>query len=107
MIFGNGWNPTCTVHTLKTATKLNIQIISNDKTSGAHLQVGWDEFLTMYQRCISDSTGNEPRNLFNLIQFLMYDKDTIVVLMSANPLCVRCCVMLVRHCACMLGPAVG
>mmetsp|Transcript_56496 Transcript_56496/g.148556 ORF Transcript_56496/g.148556 Transcript_56496/m.148556 type:complete len:204 (-) Transcript_56496:81-692(-) len=37
--------------------------------------VGWDEFLTMYQRCISDSTGNEPRNLFNLVQFLMYDKD--------------------------------
>mmetsp|Transcript_71707 Transcript_71707/g.134106 ORF Transcript_71707/g.134106 Transcript_71707/m.134106 type:complete len:246 (-) Transcript_71707:70-807(-) len=37
--------------------------------------VGWDEFLTMYQRCISDQTGNEPRNLFNLVQFLMYDKD--------------------------------
>jgi len=36
--------------------------------------VGWDEFLTMYQRCISDQTGNEPRNLFNLVQFLMYDK---------------------------------
>jgi len=37
--------------------------------------VGWEEFLTMYQRCISDSTGLEPRNLFNLVQFLMYDKD--------------------------------
>eukprot|EP00435_Cladocopium_sp_Y103_P023546 s1002_g5.t1 len=37
--------------------------------------VGWDEFLTMYQRCISDGTGFEPRNLFNLVQFLMYDKD--------------------------------
>ncbi|CAJ1328554.1 unnamed protein product [Effrenium voratum] len=37
--------------------------------------VGWDEFLTMYQRCISDQTGFEPRNLFNLVQFLMYDKD--------------------------------
>lgn len=37
--------------------------------------VGWDEFLTMYQRCISDQTGNEPRNLFHLVQFLMYDKD--------------------------------
>eukprot|EP00931_Biecheleriopsis_adriatica_P096348 TRINITY_DN69_c0_g1_i2.p1 TRINITY_DN69_c0_g1~~TRINITY_DN69_c0_g1_i2.p1 ORF type:complete len:241 (-),score=73.47 TRINITY_DN69_c0_g1_i2:45-689(-) len=36
--------------------------------------VGWDEFLTMYQRCISDQTGLEPRNLFNLAQFLMYDK---------------------------------
>eukprot|EP00927_Polykrikos_kofoidii_P052098 TRINITY_DN45871_c0_g1_i1.p1 TRINITY_DN45871_c0_g1~~TRINITY_DN45871_c0_g1_i1.p1 ORF type:complete len:215 (-),score=47.35 TRINITY_DN45871_c0_g1_i1:146-790(-) len=37
--------------------------------------VGLDEFLTMYQRCISDDTGNEPRNLFNLVQFLMYDKE--------------------------------
>merc|ERR1712054_142110 len=24
---------------------------------------------------ISDGTGNEPRNLFNLVQFLMYDKN--------------------------------
>mmetsp|Transcript_37757 Transcript_37757/g.108847 ORF Transcript_37757/g.108847 Transcript_37757/m.108847 type:complete len:221 (-) Transcript_37757:25-687(-) len=37
--------------------------------------VGQEEFLTMYQRCISDQTGNEPRNLFNLVQFLMYDKE--------------------------------
>merc|ERR1719299_99667 len=37
--------------------------------------VSQDEFLTMYQRCISDQTGLEPRNLFNLVQFLMYDKD--------------------------------
>lgn len=34
-----------------------------------------DEFLVMYQRCISDPTGLEPRNLFNLVQFLMYDKE--------------------------------
>merc|ERR1711964_632549 len=27
-----------------------------------------------YQRCISDPTGMEPRNLYNLVQFLMYDK---------------------------------
>jgi len=37
--------------------------------------VSWDEFLVMYQRGISDKTGMEPRNLFNLVQFLMYDKD--------------------------------
>lgn len=37
--------------------------------------VGWDEFLTMYQRCTADNTGLEPRNLFNLVQFLMYDKN--------------------------------
>ena len=27
----------------------------------------------MYKRCIFDKTGLEPRNLFNLVQFLMYD----------------------------------
>ena len=29
----------------------------------------------MYKRCISDVTGLEPRKLFNLVQFLMYDKQ--------------------------------
>ena len=33
-----------------------------------------EEFQTMYKRCISDETGLEPRKLFNLVQFLMYDK---------------------------------
>ena len=28
----------------------------------------------MYKRCISDDTGLEPRKLFNIVQFLMYDK---------------------------------
>ena len=27
----------------------------------------------MYKRCIFDKTGLEPRNFFNLVQFLMYD----------------------------------
>lgn len=27
----------------------------------------------MYKRCIFDKTWLEPRNLFNLVQFLMYD----------------------------------
>ena len=33
-----------------------------------------DEFQTMYKRCIFDKSGLEPRKLFNLVQFLMYDK---------------------------------
>jgi Ca2+-binding EF-hand superfamily protein len=37
--------------------------------------VSSDEFNTMYKRCISDTTGLEPRKLFNLTQFLMYDRD--------------------------------
>ena len=36
--------------------------------------VSRDEYHTMYKRCISDETGLEPRKLFNLTQFLMYDK---------------------------------
>ena len=31
------------------------------------------EFTLMYKRCIFDKTWLEPRNLFNLVQFLMYD----------------------------------
>ena len=34
-----------------------------------------EEFNTMYKRWISDTTGLEPRKFFNLVQFLMYDKE--------------------------------
>ena len=37
--------------------------------------VSREEFLTMYKRCITDKLGLEPRKLFNLVQFLMYDKE--------------------------------
>ena len=36
--------------------------------------VSKSEFMTMYRRCITDKTELEPRTLFNLVQFLMYDK---------------------------------
>lgn len=29
----------------------------------------------MYKRCIQEDSRLEPRKLFNLVQFLMYDKD--------------------------------
>ena len=32
------------------------------------------EFELMYKRCIFDKSGLEPRQLFNLVEFLMYDK---------------------------------
>ena len=53
----------------------------------------WDEFLVMYQRCISDKTGLEPRNLFNLVQFMMYDKDNIGRISVENTLQI----LFVRH----------
>ena len=37
--------------------------------------VSKEEFITMYKRCKSDKLGLEPRKLFNLVQFLMYDKE--------------------------------
>lgn len=33
------------------------------------------EFDLMYKRCIFDKSGLEPRTLFNLVEFLMYDKE--------------------------------
>ncbi len=33
------------------------------------------EFEKMYKRCITDEKENEPKKLFYLVQFLMYDKE--------------------------------
>ncbi|XRA98890.1 calmodulin [Pycnococcus provasolii] len=38
-------------------------------------QVSWQEFQAMYQRCRNDKTGFEPRRLFNVVEFLINDKD--------------------------------
>merc|ERR1719201_2813900 len=37
--------------------------------------VSWDEFSTMYQRSVHDKTGLEPSSLYNVAQFMLYDKD--------------------------------
>lgn len=36
--------------------------------------VSQEEFDIMYKRCVNDKTGLEPRKLFDLVQFMMYDK---------------------------------
>jgi len=38
-------------------------------------KVDWDEFRTMFYRVRDDQTNCEPRRLFNLVDFLMLDKN--------------------------------
>ena len=38
--------------------------------------VSWEEFKLMFSRCRSDRTGLEPRKLFNVVEFMMHDKDS-------------------------------
>ena len=44
----------------------------DDDNDGA---VDWDEFRTMYYRVRNDDSGCEPRKLFNVVDFLMLDKN--------------------------------
>lgn len=37
--------------------------------------VSWDEFSTCYQRSVHDKSGLEPSALYNVAQFMLYDKN--------------------------------
>lgn len=37
--------------------------------------ISWQEFQTLYTRCRDDKTGYEPRGLFNVVEFVMNDKQ--------------------------------
>jgi len=37
--------------------------------------VDWDEFRAMFYRIRDDQTGFEPRKLFNVVEFIMHDKN--------------------------------
>mmetsp|Transcript_9477 Transcript_9477/g.27698 ORF Transcript_9477/g.27698 Transcript_9477/m.27698 type:complete len:240 (-) Transcript_9477:225-944(-) len=41
----------------------------------ADRHVSWAEFELMFMRCRSDKTGLEPRKLFDVVEFMMHDKD--------------------------------
>jgi hypothetical protein len=36
--------------------------------------IDWEAFVSLYQRCRKDRTGNEPTRLYNLIEFMICDK---------------------------------
>ena len=38
-------------------------------------KVDWDEFRNMFYRIRDDQTGFEPRKLFNVVEFIMHDKN--------------------------------
>ncbi|PHJ20516.1 ef hand domain-containing protein [Cystoisospora suis] len=57
----------------KSQHELEVIIWEVDEDLDQH--ISWEEFLVMYQRSINDPTGMEPRALFNLVQFLMYDTN--------------------------------
>lgn len=59
-------------HSVKpTEAALTIWEVDDD----ADGRVNWEEFKTMFYRIRDDTTGYEPRKLFNVVEFLMLDKN--------------------------------
>mmetsp|Transcript_8821 Transcript_8821/g.32330 ORF Transcript_8821/g.32330 Transcript_8821/m.32330 type:complete len:172 (-) Transcript_8821:340-855(-) len=58
-----------------TAKKTEIEDMIWEVDDDCDMCVNWPEFQTMYNRCRQDKTGYEPRRLFNVVEFLMNDKD--------------------------------
>lgn len=56
-------------------TRADVELIIWEVDDDLDGFVSKQEFETMYKRCISDPSDLEPRQLYNLVTFLMYDKD--------------------------------
>lgn len=52
---------------------INVMIWENDENLDGYID--YNEFEKMYKRCIIDSKEEEPKKLYHLVQFLMYDKE--------------------------------
>lgn len=37
--------------------------------------IDWENFVQLYIRCRKDKSGKEPKRLYNLIEFMVCDKD--------------------------------
>lgn len=55
-------------------SKSEVQLMIWEVDEDLDGSVSKQEFDTMYKRCVNDKTGLEPRKLFDLVQFMMYDK---------------------------------
>jgi hypothetical protein len=40
-------------------------------------QVGWEEFQRAYERCSNDIYGTEPRQLYNVVLFLLHTTSSV------------------------------
>jgi Ca2+-binding EF-hand superfamily protein len=58
-------------------SKQDVQLMIWEVDEDLDTYVSKEEFITMYKRCVSDKTGLEPRKLFNLVQFMMFDKQNL------------------------------
>jgi Ca2+-binding EF-hand superfamily protein len=58
-------------------SKQDVQLMIWEVDEDLDTYVSKEEFEIMYKRCVSDKTGLEPRKLFNLVQFMMFDKNNL------------------------------
>ena len=64
--------------------ELNLMIWENDENLDNY--VDYSEFEKMYKRCIIDEREEEPKKLYYLVQFLMYDKEKKGVIIEEDTL---------------------
>jgi len=59
----------------KTSTTAEIHEMIWEADEDLDQHISWEELKDLFQRCITDKTGLEPTNLFNVVQFMTYDKE--------------------------------